>query len=98
MYVTSSAHDYIDIANPGSAHLSMIHMEPSYESCWSPYWCSYVDNSVIVEVYTSFADTDLLPHDWQVVALGKEEPVSVVSMDGLSSESISFKSKSMTMV
>lgn len=63
VYVTTSSHDYIDVANPGSAHLSMITMEPDYEDCWGT-WCSTEENWVLVEVYTNFGDGDLLPHDW----------------------------------
>ena len=64
VYLSSSDHDDTWQANPGAAHLPVITLKAK-------------DSPVIVEVYTRFSKLDLLPHDWQLIALSSDQEVNI---------------------
>ena len=43
-----------------------------------------------VNVYSRFSEKDLLPHDWNIVVLGKEHPVSIKNSDDMMPDFLFF--------
>lgn len=62
--------------NPGSRHEPVIDMQAGVP--------------LILSVYTTFSEDDLMPHDWSLVAWAEQEAVFIVHEDGLQSASFRY--------